>query len=325
MSGDANPAGARRLLVPVVVLALVAAAGVGVVALSRPKAPRPPPADPFEFRLPVPTPRGEPVAVASTLKAGDEFRGSGTFAYRQEASGSFGQAPRFPTRIFEGSFRSTRRVTAGAEGRTLVSVDVVVSASERRDGGEARAHERTVTFVFPDGVEGPMSAKEARLDVPEDLREAIEPVVVAFSGKVPLPSRPVRVGDSYSSKEAADLEPMRRQAFRLFMMRNRGTAPVEGGGWVEGRVSRAGGEALDVRTLLRQAQEGPVSAEGSPEVATAYETVVRGRTFVGIADGAPRDLEWSAARRMRVVGTGFDYRIEVALRASLVEERTAPR
>ena len=318
MSAPADPGTPRRgRLALVAGLALGTAAVAGLVALMRPAPPKPPREDPFVVRVPEPVPRGDAVTPNFALRAGDEFRGRGSFSYRREAAGNFGTAPRVAPRVVGGTFTSTRRVAAGEGGRLVVSVEAALALSS------ATPREARLSFSFPDGVAGPMSTKEARLEVEGDLKEVAEPIVAAFTQRTPLPARAVRVGESFAPKDALDLEPMKRQVFTLFVYRNRGVLPVEGLVWIEGRVERPAGDALDVRTMLHHTQEGPVSEPGKPEVATAYEGVVRGRATVGIADGAPRDLEESTLRRFRITGKALDYRVEVALGVELVEERAA--
>lgn len=320
MTGPPPPATARRRTAALAVaIVLGAGAVVGLVALLRPAPPRAPREDPYVVLLPTPVPRGDPVTPATALRAGDAFRGRGSFSYRREAAGTFGPAPRIAARVVGGTFVSTRRVSAAPDGRLTVAVEATLSIA----GTTPR--EARLAFSFPDGVPGPMSTKEARLEVEDDLKEAVEPIVAAFTQKTPLPPGAVRVGDSFAPRDALDLEPMRRQVFQLFAYRTRGVAPVEGLVWVEGLLERPAGDALDVRVLLHHEQEGPVTEPGKPEIATAYEGVERARASIGIADGAPRDVEESTLRRLHVVGKDLDYRVEVALAASLVEERTAGR
>jgi hypothetical protein len=323
---DPPAAPRRRPWLPVALLVAIGAAGVGLMQLVKPKPVKPPPADPYDWSVPSTTPRGEPIAPKTELRAGDAFTGRGTLSYRQEAAGRFGKAPRFPARDVEGTFTSTRRVAAAADGHRTVTVEASLTATERRDGGDAKPIASKLTFSFPDGVDGPMSTKEARLEVADELRETVEPIVSAFTGRTPLPKRPVRVGEVIELEDVVDVEPIRRQAFTLFMYRNRGVAPVEGRVWVEGVVrSESGQDALHVATVLHHEQAGPVSPEGKPDVGTAYETVVKSVARVGIADGAPRDLDWEASRRMHVVGPDFDYVVDVRLKATVREERAEGR
>ena len=279
--------------------------------------------DPFEFAPPPSRPTGEPIRLTSTLAAGERFEGSGTFTYRQSASGRFGGMPLIPAREIVGTLTFARRVEAMEGGRLQSTVEARLAYTEATGAAPAAPVEATMTLSFEHGHVDTTSLPSTKLVAPESARPALELLVEALTQRTPLVGLDVRVGEAVVPKEAMDVEPMRRQVFLLLRFDGRGVAPVEGAAWID-RVSGTGTSAeATVRTWLRHAQTGASNDPFKDPMTTEYETVVRGLYRVGVNDGLAHAVETRAALRMHVRSDAFDYRVRIDL-ATTIEEKRVP-
>ena len=320
MSSPAVPPRPRRRKAPYIAFgALIVVAAVSAAIVGPRSGTKAAPDDPFAFAPPESRPVGPPIPLRSTLAAGSRFSGTGTISYHQSGGGHYGGLPGVPDRELKATFRFTRRVD-GAVGSPLASI--VAAEVEFEDivgGAKPSPGKGAIRLTYEHGRIDTSSLRTTKLEAPDDLRPALVAFVEAFTQRTPLVGLDARVGEAFVPKLGMDVEPLRRQAFKLFSFNERGLAPVEGAVWLESVRGEGSAAEATVRTSIRHAQEGVSGNAQKAPVATTYSTVARGLYRIGIADGLAHHVEWSDALRTRYVTPDFDYHAEIR-RAVTIDE-----
>ena len=267
--------------------------------------------DPFRFAPPESRPVGAPIPLRSTLAAGQRFAGTGTISYRQSGGGRYGGLPLVPTRLVRGTFTFVRRVEGGSGAPLRSTIEAKVSFTDASDHGAPVPGEAVVTLQFEHGRVDTSSLPSTKLSAPADLRPALVTLEEAFTQRTPLVGLDPREGETFVPEAAMDVEPLRRQAFKLFNFNEQGIAPVEGVVWLDRVAGRGASAEAVVVAWIRHAQAGRSSSPKKALVTTEYETVVRGRYEVGVADGLAHRAELSEAVRTRYRSDAFDYHAEI--------------
>jgi hypothetical protein len=280
----------------------------------------------FLLEVPAPAPTGAPIEVPRVHAAGTAFRTQGSFRYVQVAEGTFGPEGKKPRRAVWGTVETTTRVEAGTPSRVAVEGELRTTDVAGDSAPRSRADRFTLSFDLASG--GAAERRSLLLRVPDDLRDLLETLTAHWTDPVPLPDRPVRVGDVFEPTVAIDVDPWRRTMWEIFQKGNPARPPVvvavEGGAWVAGREAHDHlDDVLVVRTAFNHAHAQEAGPFGRDAVRIGYAAAQRGTRRVAVRDGLALTYDVSMRRRIRAQGEGFDYTVDT-LEQSVLQSVRGP-
>ncbi len=334
-----------RSAVPWLVLAAVAVLGGGALLWLRPSWLRPgsgrdsPPIpaspstdDAFSLRAPKVRATGDPVRVErSAPRAGDVFRSTGRLSYRKTSRGSGAPEALPPRRTVAGTVAAERRVEAGEGGalRSVVTVDLDLEldpdlVDEPGDAAPRTRRERA-TIRFDEDARG--GAKRSTLKVeglPEDLLEPAEALVSAWTEPIPLPDRPVWVGEDFDLDETVDVEPLQRRLTFTFLSPDRpvAQAPVLGHVWVAAKERVGDDDVLAVQVMLRNTHLADVGPRAGDPVTVGYAAAWNDVRRVALAGGWLRACRLDHRHRIREKSKDRDVTTDIENSLDLDTVRT---
>jgi hypothetical protein len=277
----------------------------------------------FRLEGPKAAPTGEALVVPRAPAAGTAYRTRGTFRYVQVPAGTFGPEGKRPRRAVWGTVEAKTTVEAGTPPRADVEGELRLTEV----AGDAAPRTRTDRFTlsFDVAARGGAERRTVLFRPPADLRDLLGTLTAHWTDAVPLPDRPVRVGDAFEPTVAIDVDPWRRTMWEIFQKDNPERPPVvvavEGAAWVAGRERHEEDDVLLVRTAFNHAHAQETGPFGRQAIRVGYAAAERSSRRVALRDGLSRTHDLSMRRRVRAQGEGFDYVVDTLEHAVLSTQR----